>query len=272
MTAVGMTTDYDRLKDVKEFDEARIGLRGVAYTSNNDLYRSKAASWHDYVQVWRAPEASPVDEIPAAFREEVVAWDGHVTEVAERVAEMLAEGLGLHGGRLKELGCLESRLWVGVYYPYCPQPELTVGLSHHTDPGALTVLVQNEVGGLQVKHGEEWVDVKPIKGALIVNVGDFLQKANEINSLNESLQKTVNMQMGLLDRRMTMVDNRMNNLELEAKKISDIESGMEEVKNGLSMTMEMLLKGKKEQKNPKEYLNQGIPLPKPRFNSFKFPQ
>ncbi|CDP16320.1 unnamed protein product [Coffea canephora] len=61
------------------------------------------------------------------------------------------------------------------YYPYCPQAELTAGLTSHTDPGLLTVLVQNEVPGLQVKVGEDWVDVVPVEGAIVFNIGDNLQ-------------------------------------------------------------------------------------------------
>ena len=50
-----------------------------------------------------------------------------------------------------------------------------MGITPHTDPRIITVLLQNHVAGLQVKHGEEWVDVKPYHGSLIINVGDFLQ-------------------------------------------------------------------------------------------------
>ncbi|RWR75066.1 2-oxoglutarate-dependent dioxygenase [Cinnamomum micranthum f. kanehirae] len=71
--------------------------------------------------------------------------------------------------------CLESRLLVAHYYPYCPQPDLTLGIGSHMDPGVLTVVLQDQVGGLQVKHGEEWVEVKPIHGAIVVNIGDLLQ-------------------------------------------------------------------------------------------------
>jgi isopenicillin N synthase-like dioxygenase len=45
----------------------------------------------------------------------------------------------------------------------------------HTDPGVLTVLLQDQIGGLQVKHGEGWVDVKPVPGAIVINVGDIMQ-------------------------------------------------------------------------------------------------
>ena len=71
--------------------------------------------------------------------------------------------------------CLEGRTMVGHYYPKCPQPDLTVGTVYHTDADVFTVLQQDNVGGLQVKYGEDWVDVKPIPGALIINVGDLLQ-------------------------------------------------------------------------------------------------
>ena len=50
-----------------------------------------------------------------------------------------------------------------------------VALHHHSDAGALTVLLQDDVGGLQVETGAGWVDVIPIDGALVVNVGDMMQ-------------------------------------------------------------------------------------------------
>ncbi|OAY83023.1 1-aminocyclopropane-1-carboxylate oxidase [Ananas comosus] len=42
-------------------------------------------------------------------------------------------------------------------------------------PSFLTVLLQDEIGGLQVLHQGRWVDVSPIPGALVVNIGDLLQ-------------------------------------------------------------------------------------------------
>ena len=93
--------------------------------------------------------------------------------------ELLSEGLGLEPGKFKELTFSDTRLFVGVCYPHCPQPDLTMGLASHTDPTVLTVLLQNHVPGLQVRHGDEWVDVKPVPGGLIINAGDFLQVTHD---------------------------------------------------------------------------------------------
>ncbi|KAI3447444.1 hypothetical protein Pfo_004109 [Paulownia fortunei] len=150
---------------------------GVTYSSNHDLFRSGAATWHDYISVWLSPAAvaPPADRIPAMYRRELAAWDKHASELGDVVSGLLSEGLGLDSKRLKELSLLETRIFGGMFYPYCPQPDLTVGLSDHTDPGVLTILLPNQVWGLQVMHGGKWEDVKPLPGALIFNIGDFLQ-------------------------------------------------------------------------------------------------
>ncbi|RDX69668.1 Feruloyl CoA ortho-hydroxylase 2, partial [Mucuna pruriens] len=68
------------------------------------------------------------------------------------------------------------------YYPPCPNPDLTVGVGRHSDVGTITVLLQDGIGGLYVKMEQdndagkgEWVEIPPIPGALVVNIGDILQ-------------------------------------------------------------------------------------------------
>jgi isopenicillin N synthase-like dioxygenase len=46
----------------------------------------------------------------------------------------------------------------------------------HTDYGLLTVLWQDEVGGLQVRHKDEWLAVPPLPDALVINSGDLLAR------------------------------------------------------------------------------------------------
>ncbi|XP_076902340.1 gibberellin 3-beta-dioxygenase 1-like [Bidens hawaiensis] len=61
------------------------------------------------------------------------------------------------------------------FYPACPDPDRAMGLAAHTDSTLLTILHQNNTSGLQVqREGTGWVTVPPIRGALVVNVGDLL--------------------------------------------------------------------------------------------------
>ena len=66
-----------------------------------------------------------------------------------------------------------------VYYPAQPEEsgENQFGVAPHTDFGMLTVLCQDEVGGLQVEDiNGDWIHAPPIDGTLIVNVGDLLAR------------------------------------------------------------------------------------------------
>uniref|UniRef100_A0A0D9XRR2 Fe2OG dioxygenase domain-containing protein n=1 Tax=Leersia perrieri TaxID=77586 RepID=A0A0D9XRR2_9ORYZ len=62
------------------------------------------------------------------------------------------------------------------YYPKCPQPELTLGISSHSDAGGMTVLLADDrVKGTQVRKGDTWYTVQPIPNAFLVNTGDQIQ-------------------------------------------------------------------------------------------------
>lgn len=156
---------------------------GVSFNTNFDLYRSNAATWRDTLQITMGPSPADPSRIPEICRRDLLEWDGHSLAVASKLAALLSEGLAAAPARLEELSCLQGRQMVCHYYPYCPQPHLTLGLSGHTDPGVLTVLIQNEVPGLQVRKagagetagGDAWVVVDPIPGAIVVNIGDTLQ-------------------------------------------------------------------------------------------------
>ncbi|KAG6717429.1 hypothetical protein I3842_04G098700, partial [Carya illinoinensis] len=176
---------HDQPQEVRAKHYKRQDSQGVMYATNNDLYRAKAATWHDSLAVWLSPEKvrAKEEEIPEICRKEVLAWESHATKVAEALFELLSEGLGVEAGRFKELGFLGGKALVGHCYPYCPRPDLTLGITSHTDSG-LTVLLQNQVAGLQVKHGDEWVNVKPIPGALTINIGDSIQIISNDNYIS----------------------------------------------------------------------------------------
>ncbi|HEY5658498.1 MAG TPA: 2OG-Fe(II) oxygenase family protein [Myxococcota bacterium] len=71
------------------------------------------------------------------------------------------------------------------YYPVCPEPALPtsvqtpdrghLGVNHHTDAGALTLLLQDDVPGLEVHREGRWHLVEPRSDALVINIGDIVQ-------------------------------------------------------------------------------------------------
>lgn len=82
------------------------------------------------------------------------------------------------------------------YYPPCPRPDLALGVVAHTDMSTLTILVPNEVAGLQVFKDDRWYDVKYIPNALIVHIGDQIEVCLIFlyivcASLNPSLKKAL---------------------------------------------------------------------------------
>ncbi|XP_048141423.1 S-norcoclaurine synthase 1-like [Rhodamnia argentea] len=62
------------------------------------------------------------------------------------------------------------------YYPLCKQANEAMGLTPHSDATRLTLLSQvNDVDGLQIKKDGNWLPIKPVPGAFIVNVGDVIE-------------------------------------------------------------------------------------------------
>ncbi|KAI6686027.1 hypothetical protein NL676_031940 [Syzygium grande] len=112
------------------------------------------------------------EQIPEVCRNEVMEWNQQTQRLGALLMGLLSEGLGLSPSKLQDMTRAEKRNMSMHYYPYCPQPDLTVGLKSHTDKGVITVLLQDQIGGLQVKHGGAWVDVTPAPGVLIIMSND----------------------------------------------------------------------------------------------------
>lgn len=100
------------------------------------------------------------------------------------------------------------------FYPPCPQPELTYGLPGHTDPNALTILLQDlGVAGLQVRKDGKWIAVNPHPNAFVINLGDQLQvppssfllnnQSNELTQLSLKWSKAVTPALQVLCYRIT---------------------------------------------------------------------
>nr|AEC33116.1 flavonol synthase [Fagopyrum tataricum]QAT78094.1 flavonol synthase [synthetic construct] len=114
---------------------------------------------------------------PTSYKEANEEYCKCLRGVAEKIFRCMSLGLGLEGPELMEAAggdSLEYLLKIN-YYPPCPRPDLALGVVAHTDMSTLTILVPNEVPGLQVFRDGLWYDVKYIPNALIVHVGDQLE-------------------------------------------------------------------------------------------------
>ncbi|WMV47962.1 hypothetical protein MTR67_041347 [Solanum verrucosum] len=99
----------------------------------------------------------------------------HVIKLEDTLLGLLSEALGLKRNHLKATECDKGQTLVCHYYPACLQPELTLCTPKHTDPVFVTILLQDQSGGLQVMRDNQWADVEPIEHCLVVNIGDLLQ-------------------------------------------------------------------------------------------------
>nr|QJD20744.1 gibberellin 2-oxidase [Litchi chinensis] len=112
-----------------------------------------------------------------------------VAGLAQKLAEILAEKLGHKSTFFKE-NCLPSTCYLRMNrYPPCPIPVEVFGLMPHTDSDFLTILHQDQVGGLQLVKDGKWIAVKPNPEALIINIGDLFQAWS--NDLYKSVEHRV---------------------------------------------------------------------------------
>lgn len=115
-------------------------------------------------------------------RDITVEYSDKIQKLGVILFELLSEALGLKPDHLMNLDCAKGYSLLSHYYPPCPEPELTIGTDKHSDANFLTILLQDNIGGLQILHDSQWIDVPPMHGALIVNIGDLLQ-ARSINHM-----------------------------------------------------------------------------------------
>lgn len=100
-----------------------------------------------------------------------------VEKLAFKLLELVALSLGLPANRFSGFFKGQTSLVRLNHYPPCPSPHLALGVGRHKDAGVLTILSQDDVGGLQVKRKSdgEWIPVEPTPNGYIINIGDVIQ-------------------------------------------------------------------------------------------------
>ncbi|XP_040987717.1 gibberellin 20 oxidase 1-like [Juglans microcarpa x Juglans regia] len=161
---------------------ARSACLPLGYCATNPDY-GKDLPWAEILQLLQSPQqvvafASKVfgDE-HQPFSDAMIEYMQELDKLGMTIFEMLAHGLGLTDNFFTQNFEEKDSTMIRVHrYPPCPLPEKCLGLGSHSDPHTLTILLQDDVGGLQIlKSDSQWIGVRPIPNSFVINVGDTLE-------------------------------------------------------------------------------------------------
>ncbi|GMP64745.1 hypothetical protein CsSME_00025878 [Camellia sinensis var. sinensis] len=132
----------------------------------------KTLEWKDFLNMVYTNDEDALQHWPNQCKEAALEYLNTSTQLVRRLLAALIGHLGVRVDESRVEALIGLRM-------------LTVGVGRHSDLGILTVLLQYGIGGLYVKveddtnsrrnRGEEWMEIPPIPGALVINVGDTLQ-------------------------------------------------------------------------------------------------
>lgn len=172
---ITMTDDYPYGYDGYESESLS---RGYGQTSLPDLNESFAIGPVDPAAGLAAPQFPPQ---PPLFERAWRDYFSAMSSLAQRMLRAFAMALRLEptffDGKIdRHRSALRS-----LNYPELnedPKPgQVRAGV--HTDYGTITILNQDDTGGLQVlgkRHDDDWIDVPCVPGAFVINLGDCMQR------------------------------------------------------------------------------------------------
>ena len=114
-----------------------------------------------------------VPELAAAVRTFMVETE----RAAHAVMAGIALSLGLEASYFHRRYTGRPTLLFRIFhYPPAATNDVRWGVGEHTDYGLLTLLAQDDAGGLQVKTAQGWIEAPPMPETLVCNIGDMLDR------------------------------------------------------------------------------------------------
>ncbi|XP_045833023.1 jasmonate-induced oxygenase 2-like isoform X1 [Trifolium pratense] len=161
--------DTEHTKNVRDWKEVFdfLSKDPTLIPLNSDEHDDRVTRW-----------TNPSPQYPPHFKVIIEEYIKEMEKVGFKLLELIALSLGVEAKRFEEFFIKNQTSFLRLnHYPPCPYPHLALGVGPHKDSGVLTILAQDEVGGLQVKRktDQQWILVKPTPDAYIINVGDIIQ-------------------------------------------------------------------------------------------------
>ncbi|KAH9615905.1 hypothetical protein KSS87_013678, partial [Heliosperma pusillum] len=112
-------------------------------------------------------------------KDSVDKWTAAVKGLRNRLIKLLSQGLALSGDRLKGDNYLGRMGLIGTYFPYCSEPNQTLGFCAHSDPGMFSIIANSSnparASNFQVRYHDKRVNLEPVEGHIYVKIDDLLQ-------------------------------------------------------------------------------------------------
>jgi isopenicillin N synthase-like dioxygenase len=113
---------------------------------------------------------------PAGFKETVLKYMDAVSNVGHLVMKAISLSLRLDEDYFFKKYNQEPLILFRIFHYPPRKDQHQWGVGEHTDYGLLTILKQDDTGGLQVKTSGGWIDAPPIENTFICNIGDMLER------------------------------------------------------------------------------------------------
>lgn len=169
---------FEKVSNATSSEEDEVAVRKLREVQDvKESYEVGSELNPDMPNIW------PPEEVLPEWRPFMTKFYWTCFEAAKTVLKALALGIGLEEDALVSLHSGHYNQLRLLNYPPIPAQALEEGISErmpaHTDWSTMTMLWQDDCGGLQVEdpnHAGKFIDVEPVEGALVMNIGDLMMR------------------------------------------------------------------------------------------------